>query len=188
MSEQKKVTADELSSEIEIQRLHSRLAAERIVLSEINATMANLMKEGQEKIESDGLNNENRKDSSDSAETSRVPFMANPMGWILGGYAVLVASIMASLLYNGYSKPICNNACVILVAILVLSTVVVILGGRYCILMHQLHNERIKEDRKEVKNRIKAEPSFKEQALNRIQEAVLEIIVKDTIKSFNSKQ
>lgn len=176
---------DNLKAEIEKQRLEFQRDAEKKIYEEIGKSLGQIFDDGNaNNPQSDDNSGDASVKESKENEKKEVNFLTNPMRGILIGYFIIMASILAVVLCSCFCHHMCNNVCVVLVAILVLATLVLVLAGRYCVVMMQLHNEKEKIDKKDEKKASKPEPTFKEKVLKRTQEALLEKVVEDTIKAF----
>ena len=101
-------------------------------------------------------------------------------------YCILLVLVLIYLGIRSFvNPPICNNECIVLVTILILATIVLILTGRYCVVVKLLQHEKEKAAMKDDKKKSAPEPSSEEKELNRNKEAVLDEVVEDTIKSLD---
>lgn len=189
MKNQNEKTVDELSQEIEVQRLEFKLETERVVLDSVKESLQKIVNDTEGSECPDNKSSEPAEASSsnkDKKDGLKDVFKLKPMLWVLGCYAIVIAAVLAVMLIMSWKeRHICNNVCIVLVTILILATIVLILAGRYSVVMMQLQHEKEKADKKDDKKKSEPEPSFKEKVLKRTQEAVLDKVVKDTIKSFD---
>lgn len=183
MSEPNKQTLEELAKEIESNRRTFQRDAEKMIYDEIRKDLKLIFSYGGAGIQQpDNQQAGNESGNGDDENKTRVHLLTIPMAIITVLYCLLVAGVLCYL--RGMDQHLCANVCVVLVIILVLATLVLVLAGRYCVVMMQLHNEKEKIDKKDEKKASKPEPTFKEKVLKRTQEAVLEKVVEDTIKAF----
>ena len=179
------IEKDNLKAEIEKQRLEFQRDAEKKIYEEIGKSLGQIFGDGNANNpqSDDNCGNPSENENKETSET-KINFLADPMRGILIGYFVIVSAILTIALILCFGRHMCNNVCVVLVTILILATLVLVLAGRYCVVMMQLHNEKEKIDKKDEKKASKPEPTFKEKVLKRTQEALLEKVVEDTIKAF----
>ncbi|MBR5013767.1 MAG: hypothetical protein IKY16_04095 [Bacteroidales bacterium] len=192
MKNQNGKTVDELSQEIEVQRLEFKLETERVVLDSVKESLQKIVNDTEGSECPDNKSSEPAEASSsnkDKKDGLKDIFKLKPMPWVLGCYAIVIAAVLAVMLIMSWKqRHICNNVCIVLVTILIITTVVLILSGRYCLLIKQLYMEARKNEDKDADKESKKEPSFKDKVIKRTQEAVLEIVVQDTIDSFKKSR
>lgn len=182
MSEPKKQTLEELAKEIESNRRAFQRDAEKMIYDEITKDLTLIFSDAGVGNQQSGNESGNESENGNNENKTRVHLLTIPMAIITVLYCLLVAGVLCYLC--GLDQHLCANVCVVLVAILILATLVLVLAGRYCVVMMQLHNEKEKIDKKDEKKASKPEPTFKEKVLKRTQEALLEKVVEDTIKAF----
>lgn len=185
MSENKNHTVENMPEEIEKNRLIFKRDAEKRIYDAVCNALEDIFKDNacdNRPAENNGCSlSDNGKDEK---IRTKIELLPSPMGWIIFAYVAIVASVLFCVL-RYWDWNISNNECIVLVTILILATIVLILAGRYCVVMMQLQHEKEKADKKDDKKKSEPEPSFKEKVLKRTQEAVLDKVVEDTIKSFD---
>ena len=183
MSEQNNKTVNE---QIEDQRQEFRRDMENMIFTQIKSEFETILKK--EDPAAPAKASEQKPDRKKDPKSIEYPGM-NYLKHLSNAYCVLLAVVLMYLGFilfiNPVMKHMCNNVCIVLVTILILATIVLILAGRYSVVMMQLQHEKEKADKKDDKKKSEPEPSFKEKVLKRTQEAVLDKVVKDTIKSFD---
>ena len=81
----------------------------------------------------------------------------------------------------------CNNVCVLLSLVLILSTIAVIFLVRSLIASHQSFVETYVKCENKNQGKGKEDKALSEKMAEKVQAAVLEIVVKDTVDSFKKK-
>lgn len=186
MSENKNHTVENMPEEIEKNRLIFKRDAEKRIYDAVCNALEDIFKDNacdNRPAENNGCSlSDNGKDEK---IRTKIELLPSPMGWILLGYVAIIVSVLFRVFKCGLDKYVSNNTCIVLVTILILATIVLILAGRYCVVMMQLQYEKEKADKKDEKKKSEPEPSFREKVLKRTQEAVLDKVVEDTLKSFD---
>lgn len=180
MSEQNDKTVNE---QIEDQRQEFKRDTEKMIFEEIKSELEAILKEDKHTVTAEAP--KQKTDQQENPKPKECPEQ-NYLKNIFEIYGTLLALVLIYLGIRSFvNLPLRNNECIVLVTVLILATVVLILTGRYCLVMVQLQHEKEKADKKDDKKKYEPEPSFKEKMLKRIQEAVLDKVVEDTIKSFD---
>lgn len=106
-------------------------------------------------------------------------------------YSVLIGNVVQYLFSFGPVKcpdqHLCNNVCILIALVLILSTVVLLCICRYIVVMRKNSIDIAMESKAGDKKNKKEEKSLKDQMMEKAQAAILEIVVKDTIDSFKKK-
>jgi hypothetical protein len=183
MSEKNCKTANE---QIEDQRQEFRRDMENMIFTQIKSEFETILKK--EDPAAPAKASEQKPDRKKDPKSIEYPGM-NYLKHLSNAYCVLLAVVLMYLGFilfiNPVMKHMCNNVCIVLVTILILATIVLILAGRFCVVVMQLQHEKEKNDKKDEKKGSDPELSFKEKVLKRTQEAVLDKVVEDTIRSFD---
>ena len=180
MSEQNNKTVNE---QIEDQRQEFKRDTEKMIFEEIKSELENILKEDKSAVPAEASKQDT--DQQENHKPEEYPEQ-NYLKSLSERYCILLGVVLIYLgIRSFWNPPICNYECIVLVTILILATIVLILAGRYSVVMMQLQYEKEKADKKDDKKKSEPEPSFKEKVLKRTQEAVLDKVVKDTIKSFD---
>lgn len=185
MSEQKNHTPDDLPEEIETNRLIFKRDAEKKIYVAVSNALEDIFKDNACDSRPTENNGSSLSDNGkDEKSRTKIELLPSPMVWIIFAYVAIVTSVLFSML-RYWDWHISNNECIVLVTILILATIVLILAGRFCVVVMQLQHEKEQNDKKDEKKRSDPELSFKEKVLKRTQEAVLDKVVEDTIRSFD---
>lgn len=187
MNEQKNETQKDLCNEIEKQRLKFRLDAEKVLFDRMKAAV------GRDKVTADkdcketpAGQNEQAGPSDKAKKTPRKHHTLKTIG-VMAPLGLGYAGLLIYVLNKFCSGQLGNNVCVVIVTVLMLATLAVILAGKYTLALRQLSNEEAKADAQKDNKKNGPKESFDDQVQKRIQEAVLNIIVKDTIDTFNKQ-
>ena len=176
-------------TDIRKQRLDFQLQTEKKVMDTVEGCLEEMMKpdnstdENSTEIQSD--NNQGKEKKSDLL-LQIVLFLSLLAYCFLIGFVIrYVFSLKSAVAVESHY---CNNACILLIAVLLLATVVLVLLGRFYINMRRLAIEEQKENNKNRPKENKKDPSFKDQVSKDIQQAVLKMIANDYIESFNKRK
>lgn len=104
-----------------------------------------------------------------------------------GVYVELIYSVVNNLIDFPSGSKLDNNVCVLISLALILSTVALVFLVRRIIESHHKFVESCMKEESDGQNKKKEDKSLNEKMAEKVQTAVLEMVVKDTIDSFRKK-
>ena len=108
--------------------------------------------------------------------------------WLVAVPFVLYVCMLAVILGYVFSATYMGaNQCIIIVTALILATVVLILSAVYFLRLNAQCLEAAKEAGKKEEKKVNAPKTYKEIFTEKVQEAVLDQVVKDTVAAFEKR-
>ena len=108
--------------------------------------------------------------------------------WLVAVPFVLYVCMLALILRYVFSATYVGaNQCIIIVTALILATVVLILSAVYFLRLNAQCLEAAKEAGKKEEKKVNAPKTYKEIFTEKVQEAVLDQVVKDTVAAFEKR-
>lgn len=185
MCDEKANTVESLSKAIE----EERLKCELYVLK----TLGNNLEQGSGKpVENNQDADEEKGDERLKNLRPRTITVFSLVSAAIVTYAVLIFKISTYLISFSpecccHTRHLCNNVCVLLSLVLILSTIAVIFLVRCLIASHQSFVETYLKSENKNQGKGKEDKALSEKMAEKVQAAVLEIVVKDTVDSFKKK-
>lgn len=99
-------------------------------------------------------------------------------------YILMFVSVLRHVYSCCYIKA---NSCIIIVTMLILATVVLVLSAVYALRLKAQCLEAEKENGKKEEKKDKVQKTYKEIAAEKVQEAILDKVVKDTVDAFEKR-
>lgn len=185
MSDEKVYTVESLSRAIEEERL-------KCELNVLKALGNNLEKGSGKPIDKNQDADEQKCDERLKNLRPRTITVFSLVSAAIVTYAVLIFKISTYLINFSsecccHTRHMCNNVCVLLSIVLILSTITVIFLVRYLVASHQTFVETYMKCENKDLRKGKEDKALSEKMAEKVQAAVLEIVVKDTIDSFKKK-
>jgi hypothetical protein len=108
--------------------------------------------------------------------------------WLVAVPFVLYVCMLALILRYVFSTTYVGaNQCIIIVTALILATVVLVLSAVYLLRLNAQCLEAAKEAGKKEEKKVNAPKTYKEIFTEKVQEAVLDQVVKDTVAAFENR-
>lgn len=108
--------------------------------------------------------------------------------WLVAVPFVLYVCMLAVILWYVFSATYMGaNQCIIIVTALILATLVLILSAVYFLRLNAQCLEAAKEAGKKEEKKVNAPKTYKEIFTEKVQEAVLDQVVKDTVAAFEKR-
>lgn len=108
--------------------------------------------------------------------------------WLVAVPFVLYVYMLALILRYVFSATYVGaNQCIIIVTALILATVVLVLSAVYLLRLNAQCLEAAKEAGKKEEKKVNAPKTYKEIFTEKVQEAVLDQVVKDTVAAFENR-
>ena len=108
--------------------------------------------------------------------------------WLVAVPFVLYVCMLAVILRYVFSATYVGaNQCIIIVTALILATVVLVLSAVYLLRLNAQCLEAAKEAGKKEEKKVNAPKTYKEIFTEKVQEAVLDQVVKDTVAAFENR-
>lgn len=108
--------------------------------------------------------------------------------WLVAVPFVLYVCMLALILRYVFSATYVGaNQCIIIVTALILATVVLVLSAVYLLRLNAQCLEAAKEAGKKEEKKVNAPKTYKEIFTEKVQEAVLDQVVKDTVAAFENR-